>query len=80
MCSSDLEILSALSGTLSAASIRILFIGIPLLICLAIYISVIMHGRQYETQVVAIRSFSISTLSVLLPIAVFLITTGIIFH
>lgn len=74
------EILSALSGTLSAASIRILFIGIPLLICLAIYISVIMHGRQYETQVVAIRSFSISTLSVLLPIAVFLLTTGIIFH
>lgn len=74
------EILGALSGTLSAASIRILFIGIPLLICLAIYISVIMHGRQYETQIVAIRSFSISTLSVLLPIAVFLLTTGIIFH
>ena len=74
------EILGALSGTLSAASIRILFIGIPLLICLAIYISVIMHGRQYETQVVAIRSFWISTLSVLLPIAVFLLTTGIIFH
>ncbi len=74
------EILGSLSGTLTAASIRILFIGIPLLICLAIYISVIMHGRQYETRVVAIRSFSISTLSVLLPIAVFLLTTGIIFH
>lgn len=74
------EILGALSRTLSAASIRILFIGIPLLICLAIYISVIMHGRQYETQIVAIRSFWISTFSVLLPIAVFLLTTGIIFH
>lgn len=74
------DILGALSGTLSAAAIRILFVGIPLLICLAIYISIIMHGRQYETQVVAIRSFFITTLCVLLPIAVFLVTTGIIFH
>lgn len=74
------DILSAITQTISAEKIRILFIGIPLALCLGVYIGVIAYGQQYEARLVAIRAFSISNLTIILPIVVFLLTTGIMFH
>lgn len=74
------DILSALTTNLSAATMHIFCIGISMLVCLVIYIGVILSSKQYNSKLTAIRAFEISTLIVFVPLGVFLVTAGVIFH
>ena len=74
------DILSAITHVFSVAEIRTLFVGIPLIVCMVIYIIVIWRAKQYEAKLVAKRACAISTLTVIMPIILFLLTMGILFH